>query len=265
MNTTDTAKTAPFEASRPSSPAPAAKPASSSSSPNYDSGLRYGSGVRYAADPTLPVNDGGIIKFSPSTMKAGELPVFAQSENTAITGNPLYPSPVPSVADVAAAIATVQSDTESWKQVQIALRDASTKLDGSTAILETLMKTRASYVQSASNGNTNAIVSAGFLVRSAPTPVGNLSAPVNLLLSLNGTPGMMYLEWSPVINARGYNIQMAPADTLAREWQPIRTCTGTKQMFEGMELGKVYAFRISAVGGASGSSPWSAEVVRMAA
>ncbi len=32
-----------------------------------------------------------------------------------------------------------------------------------------------------------------------------------------------------------------------------------------MEIGKMWAFRIAAIGGSTGQSEWSAEVVRMAA
>ena len=259
MNTTSATPSVSPAAPNASAPAPAPQP-------TYDSGLRFDSGLRYAlGDTPLPVDDGGVIKFSPSTMKAQDLLTFSQNENEAITGNALFPTPVPSVADLGAALATFQADVTAWDQAQIDLRNASTKVEGSQAVVTSLMKMRANYVQCASNGNTNAIVSAGFEVRNSPTPVGELNAPVKLLLTLNGTPGVMYLEWEPVVNARAYNIQVSPADTMERTWEPIRTSTTVRQKFVGLELGKVYAFRVAAVGGASGLSDWSAEVVRMAA
>jgi Fibronectin type III domain len=233
--------------------------------PTYDSGLRYRSGARYVGDPTLPVNDGGVIKFAPSVMNATDQIKFGINENAAIDGNPLYPSPTPSVADMAAGLATAQADQAALELARTAWRNAASTAEASMANLTGMLKLRASYVQTASNGNTDAIISAGFLVRGAPVPVGNLGAPMNLNLTLNGTAGMMYLDWTPVLNARAYNIQVSPADTMDRVWQPIRTSTTVRQMFENMELGKTYAFRVAAVGGASGQSPWSVEVVRMAA
>ena len=89
--------------------------------------------------------------------------------------------------------------------------------------------------------------------------------PVNLLLTLNGTPGVMHLTWSGVLHARSYVIQCSPAGTMARVWSPFKTASSTKLKIEGLTLGEVYAFRIAAIGGSTGQSDWSAEVVRMAA
>jgi hypothetical protein len=264
MNTTVSTPTTSPEAATTNSPAPAAKPASTTS-PNYDAGLRYGAVVRYAGDTILPVDDGGLIKFAPSSLLPTDLLSFSLDENRAIDGNPLFPEPVPSVADMDAVLATLQADVNAWKAAQIDLRDAASKMNLSAGVVAGMMKMRANYVQCASNGNSNAIVSAGFLLRNPRTPVGDLPAPINLLLTLNGTPGVMFLEWSPVDKARAYVIQMSPADTLAREWKHFRTCTTVRQKFDGMELGKVFAFRLAAIGGASSQSDWSAEVVRMAA
>ena len=123
----------------------------------------------------------------------------------------------------------------------------------------------ASYVQSASNGNANAIVSAGFLLRAKSTPVGCLEMPLNLNLTLNGSIGIMGLTWDPVPKARSYMIQISEAATMERDWKPLRTSTSTKQIVKDLEPGKVYAFRVAAVGGVGGQSPWSVEVKRMAA
>jgi hypothetical protein len=164
-----------------------------------------------------------------------------------------------------AVLATLQADVNAWKAAQIDLRDAASKMNLSAGVVAGMMKMRANYVQCASNGNSNAIVSAGFLLRNPRTPVGDLPAPINLLLTLNGTPGVMYLDWDVVLNSRAYNIQVSSADTMDRAWSLIRTCTTVHQKFDGLELGKTYAFRIAAIGGASGRSDWSAEVVRMAA
>ena len=55
--------------------------------------------------------------------------------------------------------------------------------------LQTQLKARASYVQTTSNGNTNLILSAGFEVRRAPEPVGELPVPTNLELDPERHPG----------------------------------------------------------------------------
>jgi hypothetical protein len=244
---------------------PAATASPNAVSPTPANQKSLSSGVRYFGETVLPMDDGGVIKFSPSGMKAQELLTFAQNENEAINANPFFPIPIPSLADMTTALNALQADVTAWNQARIAVRDTSSRVEASRSIVESLMKMRANYVQATSNGNTNAIVSAGFLVRNAPAPVGDLPAPVGLLLTLNGTPGVMFLEWSPVAYARSYNLQMSPAETLERNWQPFRVTSTVRQKMDGMELGKTYAFRVAAIGGASGQSDWSAEVVRMAA
>lgn len=248
-----------------SSAAASAAPAPTSAPARYDSGVKYGE-AHYVVDPsTPPVNDGGVVRFAPSEMNDAQLVAFATTENSAITGNPGFTTPLPAVADVSAAITALAAAVETTRLARIALNDAVTAELPLRQMLQLLMKNRASYVQTASNGNTNLIVSAGFEVRRAPVPVGPLSPPTDLSLELNGTAGYMALRWSPTPNARAYNIQCSLANTMERNWQAYETTTASRYRCEDMTLGQVYAFRIAAVGGSTGQSDWSAEVVRMAA
>ena len=84
-------------------------------------------------------------------------------------------------------------------------------------------------------------------------------------LELNGTPGLMLLGWASVAGATSYNIQFSLATTADRHWDLLTTSKVSKASLPGMIIGQLYAFRVAAVGGANGQSPWSAEVVRMAA
>jgi hypothetical protein len=214
---------------------------------------------------TPPVNDGGIVKLGTSSMNDTEVLNFASAENTVMTDNLNYPDPSPSVADLATQITSFSAAQEAVRLAKIALKDATNQKDAERATLESLLKARASYVQLTSNGNTALIINAGFQVRSAPTPVGNLTPPVNLYIELNGTPGVMFLDWAVVPNARSYNIQFSTADTMDRAWLPLKISSSTRQKLDGLTLGQTYAFRVAAIGGASGQSDWSAEVIRMAA
>ena len=116
---------------------------------------------------------------------------------------------------------------------------------------------RGSYVDLVANGDPNVILSYGFQVRANPTPVGDLAAPANLSVELNGTPGLMLLTWEGVEKARAYNLQISPASTPARTWAPLLTSSTTKTRLDDLKLGQLYAFRVAAVGGATGQSPWS--------
>ena len=231
----------------------------------YDSGVKYGE-AHYVVDPsTPPVNDGGVVRFAPSEMNTAALAAFATAENTSIDGNAAYLTPAPPVADVSASIAALIAGMETTRLARIALSDATSAEAAFRLTLQTQLKARAAYVQTTSNGNTNLILSAGFEVRRAPGPVGPLLPPTDLSLELNGTAGYMWLRWSRTPNARAYNIQCSPANTMERNWEAYATTTAARYICEDMTLGQVYAFRIAAVGGSTGQSAWSAEVVRMAA
>jgi hypothetical protein len=138
-------------------------------------------------------------------------------------------------------------------------------MDTARAALDLILTQRGSYVDLVANGDPNVILSSGFQLRANPTPVGDLAAPANLSVELNDTPGLMLLTWEGVEKARAYNLQISPASTPARTWAPLLTSSTTKTRLDDLKLGQLYAFRVAAVGGATGQSPWSIEAVRMAA
>jgi hypothetical protein len=217
------------------------------------------------AESPVPLDDGGVVKSGVYDMTDSELVSATSSVVVCMKDNARFPNPTPSLDFVDAANQELQAVLNQIAQIKIALRSAMARRDAIRKTVEANYRAEASYVQSASNGNTNAIVSAGFLLRATPSPVGNLAAPVGLNLTLNGTIGVMYLTWAPVDKARSYMIQVSDAATLERDWKSLRISTATKQKVDNLEPGKTYAYRIAAIGGASGQSPWSAEVIRMAA
>lgn len=267
MNSKPDSNAAAVAAPKSAEAAPQPQPQPHAAQPHYDSGLRYDSGIRYVAgDPvdTAP-NDGGLVKLGTSTMPDPVFLNFCRTENDAMTNNPNYTTPSPSVADVAAAITEFQTRLNTMEGLKLQLKEATNQKNTARADLENLIKVRATYVQLTSNGNTALILNGGFQVRATPTPVGVLPPPADLSVELNGTAGVMFLKWSPVAGSRGYNIQCSPANTMERTWTPLETTTTARYKCDGMTLGQTYAFRIAAIGGSTGQSDWSAEVVRMAA
>lgn len=249
--------------------ASAATPApASTTQPRYDQGLRFDTpGLRYPVGDTvvLPADEGAKVKLSLASRNNENVANFTANHILQMEGNLNFPTPLPPAAEFDPVYQDFQTKLNTWLSAQTVLRDASTALAAARVQLDSYLNARAAYVQSASNGNTNAIISSGFQVRSARTPVGELPCPTDLKLELNGVPGVMYLSWTPVVKARGYNIQWSYADTLERNWLPYETTTAARYKCTELELGKVYAFRIAAIGGTTGLSDWSAEVVRMAA
>ena len=249
--------------------APTSNPAAAATTqPHYNEGLRYGTpNLRYAvADAVvLPVDEGAKVKMSLALRNNENVANYTANHIDRMQSNPNFPTPMPPAAEFDPVYDDFKAKLNTWLAAQTALRDASTALTQARVQLDGYLNARAAYVQSASNGNANVIVSSGFEVRNARTPVGVLAYPTNLKLEPDGALGVMFLSWTPVTKARGYNIQWSPADTMERNWQAYETTTQARYKCEELELGKVYAFRIAAIGGSTGQSDWSAEVVRMAA
>ena len=75
----------------------------------------------------------------------------------------------------------------------------------------------------------------------------------------------MILRWNRVAKALSYFVQCADATTDERVWTDLKTISNRKLILTDMEIGKMYAFRVAAIGGSAGQSLWCPEVLRMAA
>ncbi len=227
----------------------------------------FNSGAHYATlDPVvLPVDDGGVVKLGILGFPDTDFIVGVTAQNDAMVGNPNFLTPSPTLAEMTAAALDLTEKVTYVEQLKALLRDAVGGKNLSRGTLDGMFKMRGAYVQLISNGNTSVINSAGFAVRANPRPVGMLAPPTDLKLDLNGTAGNMALTWKGPAKARAFNIQCSPADTMERTWTAFDTTTASRYLCTNMELGKVFAFRIAAVGGSTGQSFWSVEVVRMAA
>lgn len=248
-------------------PQPAAN-AAPGAGPHYGGGGTYDQpGLRYAVlDPvTPPTPMGDKVKQDLKSKVDSLLLTYAQTHIDKMAGNVYYPAPTPDDADFLVLFTEFKTAYEACEAAKDAQKAATAMKDEKRANLELGLSQRGNYVQTASNGNGPVILTSGFDVRSARTPVGVLPPPTNLSLELNGIAGAMALKWSGVPSARAYAIQISPANTMERNWTPYETTTATRYHCENMTLGQTYAFRIAAIGGSTGQSAWSVEVVRMAA
>jgi hypothetical protein len=214
-------------------------------------------------DPTaLPSSDGAKVKMDLTKRPVDGLASFVANHLTMMTDNPAFPMPTPTqpeLLDVYTAFKDSAAETEAaYTTYLIAL----SKRNENRTALETAMRRRGAYVQAASNGNRQAIVSSGLEVGSLPAPVGMLPAPPALKTELSSTAGVIRLTWPRVRKARGYLVQSSP-DVTPRQWE-LEGCP-TKPHFEKQfTVGDTLVFRV-ATQGTQGLSYWSPEVIRGAA
>ena len=119
----------------------------------------------------------------------------------------------------------------------------------------------ASFTESATAGDAEAIESAGFAVRSPRTPPQPLPAPMRLAANTNEKPGYTELDWEPVAGPKSYVVQISDDPIVAGSWAFSATCTAARISVNGADAGKRHWYRVSAVNG-RGQGPWSEPACR---
>jgi hypothetical protein len=171
----------------------------------------------------------------------------------AMTNNPNYPSPSPTLAAVTTAnsdFATAIANAANGGKELTAIKNAK------RAALSALLRELASYVHVACKGDLAALLSSGFPIQKpSRTPAGVLPAPVTPVLSLGARSGEMDAYTKPMANASLYSWRVALAsapDTYVIEEQT----TAASIVFDGLTPGQIYLVDANAIGSA-GPSDWS--------
>lgn len=180
---------------------------------------------------------------------------YVRRLSTAIDGNPNFPTPNPTVAVLTAGVDGLETIYNDAQAARLVSKTKTALQDEQDAAVDALVIQLANYVNNASGGDAEKIASAGFEVRSAPTPVGELPAPTDLQADPSEHAGSANLSWKAVYGARTYNIERA-ADGPVWNWTGVTSCTRSRVSVNTMVSGNKYWFRVAAVG-AAGPSAWS--------
>lgn len=172
---------------------------------------------------------------------------------------------VPGNADAVAAFSAIQGN----------LTAANTAVDIARNTLNQLLATRddaekrwdrgiaqlATMTEALTGGDPTDILSAGFGVRDTTGRPQPLTAPANLRVATNGSPGRTKLSWDGLSGAVLYLIQMSLDPDAQLDWRPMTTSTKTSREFDGAQPGQPAWFRVAAVN-ATGQGPWSGPAQR---
>jgi len=183
---------------------------------------------------------------------------------TAITGNPTFANPTPSLALVTSVI----DDLESAHAESLAARQAAkTKTSAQTHredALDKVMTQLAAYVESVSGENEELIRSAGMDMRSlATSSSGTPAQPSALDATAGDHEGEVDLSWDTVAGARSYVIEKSPDPPMATSWTHAGVSTKSRTSINALTPGTRFWFRVAAVG-TSGQSGWSDPATRIA-
>ena len=173
----------------------------------------------------------------------------------ASTGNPSVPTPNPTLPVFTASIDLMESTYNDAKAARLLAKTKTQLLDQAEDSFDAFVSQFASYVDNASAGDPMIIESAGFAVRSTPSPIGELAAPTDLQAKTGEHPGHADLKWKSRYGAKAYTVERA-IDSAEMAWVFMGNSTKAEASLNSMVSGNKYWFRVAAVGSA-GTSAWS--------
>ncbi len=202
-----------------------------------------------------------LIKAGTSGLSAQGLIAKAGHVEEQMTGNPAFATPNPTIAELTAArVALVEAvaQAEDRAPASIAVRNER------AVVLRTFITNMARYVNNVCEGDVEKALSSGFELAKKPEPSTRLAAPAGVKATAGAYEGSVDLAWERVAHARMYEVQQASAISDNATWTPVLVSSKARVRISGLEPGKVYAFRVVALG-RIGQGPASEAVQRRAA
>ncbi len=202
-----------------------------------------------------------LIKAGVSRLSPSDLAVKSNYVVGKMTGNLAFATPSPTLANVNAAIATLDAALEEAKSRASAAIAAK---NTAASELRSLMTDLARYVNSASEGDSDIALSSGF---DAVLPAVSIPmvAPADLSARMSPMAGSIDLNWPGVRGARMYKVYMNTGDpSVEGAWQLVDLVTRTRYTKAALVANVLVHFRVSAVG-ALGEGPASEIVAAKAA
>lgn len=128
--------------------------------------------------------------------------------------------------------------------------------------LKVVVRDLAGYVQLSCNSSLSTLLSSGFPIQKPERqPVGPVTAPENVTLTLGGHTGELDARANPVSSVSIYNWRLMAAGAPTVVVQTAQT-TGATKTFGSLTPGVTYMAEVNAVGTA-GPSDWSQSASQM--
>lgn len=176
-----------------------------------------------------------LVKVGLTGLKTSDLVAKSIHVESKMESNPLYANPTPTLADLTAARQELEirmSAAAMGDRSAISLRKDQEK------VLKTLLQKMASYVQIASNSESD-ILTSGFEVRRKGEAVGNLSRPAALDAKRTDSEGVVQLSWKAVHGSQHYLVEMTTKDPLTGsvEWALLAYTSKSNQEVSNLTPG----------------------------
>jgi hypothetical protein len=198
------------------------------------------------------------VKLGFTAMSVAKKIQVTRSIIAAMTGNTNFKTPSPTLAVITAAVNTLEKAFEDAQDGGISKTSV---MRTATIALSGLMTQLTAYVQVASGGDKDIILSSGMQVKASSSPSQILAAPINVIATTSTIEGEIILKWKRVPKAAVYVVQQSADGTT--NWIPAGNCTKSTITEQGLVSGSKNWFRVAGVG-PKGQGPWSAPARGMA-
>lgn len=192
-----------------------------------------------------------IVKLGFLRLSVEQKIVKARAVVAAMTGNPNFPTPSPTLADVTIAVDAL----ELAQQALPGGPDETEIRDIREQELDVLMSDLQIYVEGIAQGNPEVVLSSGMETRDPKSPVGILSAPAELTIKQGPADGQVKLKWTSVKKNSGYRIE--GTTNPAEGWPMVYQSEKARLSIYDLEPGTKYYFRVATLSraGYEGYSP----------
>lgn len=181
----------------------------------------------------------------------------------AMTGNPNFIKPNPTLAQITAAADSLETARGELLALRAEAKNKTIIQNQLEDALAKLLTQLASYVENISANDPAIITSAAMDVKASATPVGIPDIPSSFTLTTGDSEGELDASWNSVHGAQSYIIELSLQAPPAAVWTNAKTTTKSKETLSGLISGTRYWCRVAAVG-ASGQSGWSDISARIA-
>lgn len=177
-----------------------------------------------------------------------------------LNGNSDYPNPNPPLADLQNGIDDLLKAIEAVTDAKEQLKAAVDQQREASAVIVDLLQRTSSYVQSASGGDKQKIISAGFKVKKEKGYVQRPPIVENFRAELIRKPGQIMLRWKRMLksqNIKFYQVRYTYSINDNTRWETYEDMTTqSKMLFISSRPGVKVWIQVRACNSA-GFGPWS--------
>ena len=199
-----------------------------------------------------------ITKLALATLSIEQKIQLVADIRTAMTDNPRFPTPNPSLVELSEIAEDLKQNTSRAAEARQISMIATLTQDRTEDGLDVLLTQLAAYVDHLAKGDEATILSAGLAVRGGSVLIGPLPVPGPVAVNSGDASGELDVSWPRMVGAKSFVIQYSvDPDAPGDEWKFATSSTKSSCTLTGLTPGARYWVRVAA-SGAAGQSAWSA-------